>query len=70
MRSIEERRAVARRVFEALCSHYPDRYITFIERPGSEEPSSEASAQADTTAEPIGQGFREKPLKSALTPSR
>jgi hypothetical protein len=47
MRSIEERRAVARRVFETLCERYPDRYITFIERPGIEEPSPERPTQAD-----------------------
>jgi hypothetical protein len=47
MRSIEERRAVARRIFEALCEGYPDRYITFIERPGTEETSSERPTQAD-----------------------
>jgi hypothetical protein len=48
MRSIEERRAVARRVFEAL-ERYPDRYITFIEQPGIEEPSPEGPTQADFT---------------------
>jgi hypothetical protein len=49
MRSIEERRAVARRVFEALCERYPDRYITFIERPGTEEPNLERPTQANAT---------------------
>jgi hypothetical protein len=49
MRSIEERRAVARRVFEALCARYPDRYIAFIERPGTEEPCSQIPTQADLT---------------------
>ena len=29
----EERRVVARRLFEALCAHYPDRYIALVERP-------------------------------------
>ena len=27
----EERRAVACRIFEALCKQYPDRYIAFVE---------------------------------------
>ena len=49
MLSIEERRAVARRVFQALCERYPDRHITFIERPGTEEPTSEGPTQADFT---------------------
>jgi hypothetical protein len=30
----EDRRAFARRIFEALCEHYPDRYITLVEQPG------------------------------------
>jgi hypothetical protein len=47
MRSIEERRAVARRAFEALCERYPDRYVTLIERPGTEEPGPDGPTQAD-----------------------
>ena len=31
---IEERRAVARRVFAALCAHYPERYVALVEQPG------------------------------------
>ena len=31
----EERRAVARRIFEALCRQYPDRYIALVEQPES-----------------------------------
>ena len=31
----EERRVVARRLFEALRVHYPNRYISLIERPVS-----------------------------------
>jgi hypothetical protein len=31
----EERRAIARRIFEALCEHYPDRYIALVEQPGN-----------------------------------
>jgi hypothetical protein len=52
MRSIEERRAVARRVFEALCERYPDRYIAFVERPGTSKPTSEGPAQAYFTPAP------------------
>ena len=33
----EERQAVARRIFEALCTHYPDRYIALVGQPGSAE---------------------------------
>jgi hypothetical protein len=29
----EERRVVARRLFEALCAYYPERYIVFVEQP-------------------------------------
>lgn len=31
----EERQAVARRIFEALCERYPDRYIALVEQPGN-----------------------------------
>jgi hypothetical protein len=31
----EERRVVARRVFEALCEHYPDHCIALVEQPGN-----------------------------------
>ena len=34
-RTKEERQAVARRIFEALCKHYPDRYIALVEQPGN-----------------------------------
>jgi hypothetical protein len=27
----EDRRVVARRLFEALCTHYPDKYIALIQ---------------------------------------
>ena len=50
--SQEERRAVAQRIFAALCANYPDRYIALFERPqvgiGSPEP-------ALTTSAPLGQ---------------
>ena len=32
--TVEERRAVARRVFAALCTHYPERYVALVEQPG------------------------------------
>jgi hypothetical protein len=32
--TIEQRRAVARRVFAALCAHYPERYVALVEQPG------------------------------------
>jgi hypothetical protein len=31
--SQDERRAVAQRIFAALCARYPDRYIALLERP-------------------------------------
>ena len=34
-RTKEERQAVARQIFEALCEHYPDRYIALVEQPGN-----------------------------------
>ena len=40
--TIQERRAVARRLFEALCAHYPERYIALIEQPGSPNPTATA----------------------------
>ena len=36
----EDRRVVARRLFEALCAHYPDKYIALIQpRDVANEPS-------------------------------
>ena len=34
-RTKEERQAVARRIFEALCEHYPDRYIALVVQLGN-----------------------------------
>jgi hypothetical protein len=34
--TLEERRAVARRVFAALCAHYPERYVALVEQPGAD----------------------------------
>ena len=28
---IEDRRVVARRVFDALCTHYPDKYVVLVQ---------------------------------------
>jgi hypothetical protein len=41
----EQRRAVARRIFDALCEHYPDRYIALVERPKNTDDASSAAAQ-------------------------
>jgi hypothetical protein len=38
--TMEERCAVARRLFEALCEHYPDRYIALVEQPGNANPTT------------------------------
>jgi hypothetical protein len=32
--TIEKRRAVARRLFAALCAHYPNRHVALVEQPG------------------------------------
>ena len=32
--TIEQRRAVARRLFAGLCAHYPNHYIALVEQPG------------------------------------
>jgi hypothetical protein len=32
--TMEERRAVARRVYAALCAHFPERYVALVEQPG------------------------------------
>ena len=34
-RTKEERQAVARRIFEALCERYPDRYIALVVQQGN-----------------------------------
>jgi hypothetical protein len=41
----DERRAVARRIFEALCAQYPDRYIALVEQPGRAEPDVPADTE-------------------------
>jgi hypothetical protein len=39
--SQDERRAVAQRIFAALCAHYPDRQIALFERAHADIGSSE-----------------------------
>ena len=39
--SRDERRAVAQRIFAALCAHYPDRHIALFERPQPDIGSAE-----------------------------
>jgi hypothetical protein len=41
----DDRRAVARRLFVALCAQYPDRHIALIEQPGvaSRSPAAETA---------------------------
>jgi hypothetical protein len=43
---MEERRAVARRLFEALCAHYPDRYIALVEQPANANPTAKINSWA------------------------
>jgi hypothetical protein len=50
--SKDERRVVAQRIFAALCAHYPDRYIAFVEQPGHAGPSTAAAASANEIADP------------------
>ena len=47
-RTREERHVIARRIFEALCEHYPDRYVALVEQLGSTEltPSSTRSSES------------------------
>ena len=57
-RTKEERQAVARRIFEALCEHYPDRYIALFEKPGNAgvTPTAAQSEIADlgVARDPLG----------------
>jgi hypothetical protein len=49
----EERRAVARRIFEALCDRYPDHYIALVEQPAN---ASLTASAAQSTNEIIDLG--------------
>jgi hypothetical protein len=58
-RTREERQVIARRIFEALCERYPDRYIALVGQPGSTEPTvldatalSSANAMTDFFDQP------------------
>jgi hypothetical protein len=54
----EEQQAVARRIFEALCERYPDRYIALIEQPGNAGLTATAAqseiADLGVTQDPLG----------------
>ena len=49
-RTKEERQAIVRRVFEALCAHYPDRYVVLIEQPGDAKAALQSTALLTTNA--------------------
>jgi hypothetical protein len=51
----EERRAIARRIFKALCKHYPDCYIALVEQPGNAGPTATA-AQSEMPDLGVAQG--------------
>jgi hypothetical protein len=42
----EQRRAIARRVFAALCEHYPARYVALVEGPKNAEAMAEGRVVA------------------------
>jgi hypothetical protein len=46
-RTKEERQAVARRIFEALCTYYPDRYIV-LEQPKAPDAATDSAASQDS----------------------
>jgi hypothetical protein len=48
----EERQAVARRIFEALCAQYPDRYVALVE-PENPEPGSDVAVDAGSIPDPL-----------------
>jgi hypothetical protein len=41
---IEDRRVIARRVYEELCARFPDRYIAMVLPRGDAEPAPDISA--------------------------
>ena len=49
-----ERQVVARRIFEALCTHYPDRYIALFEQPGCAEASVPDTSSANAFGDSAG----------------
>jgi hypothetical protein len=44
----DQRRAVAQRIFAALCAHYPQRHIALFERPHADIGSPEPQPKQDT----------------------
>jgi hypothetical protein len=54
--SKDERRAVAQRIFTALCAHYPDRHIALFERPQADISSAERVV-ANTAVAPSAGGI-------------
>jgi hypothetical protein len=50
----EERRAVACRIFAALCEHYPERYIALVEQPGNASLTA-AAAQGPSEIVDLGE---------------
>ena len=49
--TIEQRRAVARRLFAALCAHYPNRYVALFEQPGP-NPTATTFVDCSTADDP------------------
>jgi hypothetical protein len=48
--TVEQRRAVARRLFAALCSYYPNHYVALFEQPG---PNPTATTEHMESAAPL-----------------
>jgi len=46
-RSKEERRVIARRIYEALCERYPDRYVALVEAARQATPTTPESEIAN-----------------------
>jgi hypothetical protein len=69
----EERRVVAHRLFEALCVHYPNRYIALIERPERAKltivggTTIQRTTAIAVSAPPTGDQLRPLPVSSLRT---
>jgi hypothetical protein len=48
----DERRAIAQRIFAALCAYYPDRHIALFERPQADISSAERVVANTSVAPP------------------
>ena len=59
----DERRVIARRIFAALCTQYPDRYVALVEEPRRATMLAETAPKA-----PIAPSSRLKRIKRARTP--